>query len=74
MGGGIIRDVLINHIPLVLTKDFYGTVAIIVAISMYILNSFEMLNNITISLVFVSGLILRIIANKQDWKLPKLKE
>ena len=73
MGGGIIRDVLINHVPLVLTKDFYGTVAILVAISMYILNSFEILNNITILLVFISGLILRIIANKYDWKLPKLK-
>ncbi|MEA2019170.1 MAG: trimeric intracellular cation channel family protein [Campylobacterota bacterium] len=73
MGGGIIRDVLINHVPLVLTKDFYGTVAIIVAISMYTLNSFEMLNNISVLIVFILGLMLRIFANKQNWKLPKLK-
>ena len=73
MGGGMIRDVLINHVPLVLTKDFYGTVAIIVAISMYMLNSFDILNNISILIVFVFGLLLRIFANKQNWKLPKLK-
>jgi uncharacterized membrane protein YeiH len=72
IGGGIIRDVLINHIPLVLTKDFYGTVAIIVAICMYILNYFNTLNNLTILIIFIFGLILRIIANKQKWKLPKL--
>jgi len=73
IGGGIIRDVLINHVPLVLSKDFYGTVAIIVAIAMYTLNSFDILNNISVGFIFILGLILRIYANKHDWKLPKLK-
>ncbi|MEA1956092.1 MAG: TRIC cation channel family protein [Campylobacterota bacterium] len=72
VGGGIIRDTLINHIPLVLRKDFYGTVTIIVAIAMYILDSFELLNNISIMLVFVLGLILRMMAYRYKWKLPKI--
>ena len=74
IGGGIIRDILINHVPLVLTKDFYGTVAIIVAITMYGLSNFEMLNNISILCVFGFGLILRILAYKYKWKLPKINK
>lgn len=73
IGGGIIRDMLINHIPLVLSKDFYGTVAIIVAIFMYMLNSFDMLNSINIFLVFIFGLTLRVMARRYRWKLPKLQ-
>ncbi len=72
VGGGIIRDVLINHVPLVLTKDFYGTVSIIVAILMYLLHSFEVLNIFTISGVFFIGLVLRILARRYGWTLPRL--
>ncbi|MDB2405443.1 trimeric intracellular cation channel family protein [Arcobacteraceae bacterium] len=73
IGGGIIRDVLINHIPLVLSKDFYGTVAIIIAILMYTLNSIDMLNNMSVLIVFIFGLVLRVMARKYKWKLPKLQ-
>jgi len=73
IGGGIIRDVLINHVPLVLSKDFYGTVAIIIAILMYLLNLFNILNPITIIAVFIIGLLLRIAARHYGWSLPKLK-
>jgi uncharacterized membrane protein YeiH len=73
IGGGIIRDVLINHVPMVLTKDFYGTVSIIIAILMYILNSFELLNIFSISGVFFIGLLLRILARRYSWTLPRLR-
>lgn len=73
IGGGIIRDILINHVPLVLSKDFYGTVAIIIAIFLYFLNQFEFLNSMSILIVFGIGLLLRIMARRYKWKLPKLK-
>ena len=73
IGGGIIRDVLINHVPLVLSKDFYGTVAIIIAILLYVLNQFELLNSMSVLIVFGIGLLLRVMARKYRWKLPKLK-
>ncbi len=72
IGGGIIRDVLINHIPLVLSKDFYGTVAIIIAILLYILDQFLLLNSGTVLIVFAVGLLLRILARRYKWRLPKL--
>lgn len=73
IGGGIIRDVLINHVPLVLSKDFYGTVAIIIAILLYLLNQFELLNSMSVLIVFGIGLLLRVMARRYKWKLPKLK-
>jgi len=73
IGGGIIRDVLINHVPLVLSKDFYGTVAIIIAILLYSLHQFELLNSMSVLIVFGIGLLLRMMARRYKWKLPKLK-
>lgn len=73
VGGGIIRDVLINHVPLVLSKDFYGTVAIIIATLMYLLHMVEVLNIMTIFIVFCIGLVLRLMAKRYNWTLPKLK-
>ncbi len=73
VGGGIIRDVLINHVPLILSKDFYGTVAIIIAILMYLLHISQILNFATILMVFCIGVALRVIARKYNWTLPKLK-
>ena len=72
IGGGIIRDVLINHIPLVLTKDFYGIVSIIVATLVYGLHLLDMLNGINILVVFSIGLGLRVLSIKYSWRLPKL--
>ena len=71
VGGGMIRDILINHIPMVLKHDFYGTVVIIVAFVMYILKTNDILNFYTITIVFVFGVFLRMLAYKQKWKLPK---
>ncbi|MEA3290274.1 MAG: TRIC cation channel family protein [Campylobacterota bacterium] len=73
VGGGIIRDVLINHIPLILKKDFYGTIVIIIAVTIYILESFEFLNNITIMLIFILGVIIRMIAFHHRWHIPSIK-
>ena len=71
VGGGMIRDILINHIPMVLKHDFYGTVVIIVAFVMYILKTNDILNFYAITIVFIFGVSLRMLAYKQKWKLPK---
>ena len=38
VGGGILRDILVNNIPEVLHSGFYGSIAILVAIAVYLLN------------------------------------
>jgi len=72
VGGGVLRDMLINRVPLLLKSDFYGSVAIVVAIMIYLLFRFDLDSFFWISLVFIFGVGLRLIAYYQKWHLPKL--
>jgi uncharacterized membrane protein YeiH len=72
VGGGVLRDMLINKIPMVLVSEFYGTVAIFVGILIYTLGVIEMLNFLTIMNVFFVGIALRFFAFYKDWHLPKI--
>ena len=72
VGGGIIRDVIMNKIPYVLVNDFYGTIAIFVGFLVWIVKSYFILNALSIILILFFGIVMRLIAIKQRWKLPKL--
>lgn len=72
VGGGTIRDILINRVPSILISEFYGTVAIIVGIMMYILHLLDFLYITPIIVVFCIGLALRLLAHYKKWSLPKL--
>ncbi|WP_298750093.1 TRIC cation channel family protein [uncultured Arcobacter sp.] len=72
VGGGTIRDILINRVPSILVSEFYGTVAIIVGLFMYILHLFHQTNILTITILFVAGVLLRLVAYYKKWSLPRL--
>ncbi|RXJ81626.1 trimeric intracellular cation channel family protein [Arcobacter sp. F2176] len=72
VGGGTIRDILINRVPSILVSEFYGTVAIIVGLGMYILQLFEQRNIFNITVLFILGVLLRLLAYYKKWSLPKL--
>jgi len=72
VGGGTIRDILINRVPSILVSEFYGTVAIIVGLFMYILHLFEQINIFNLTILFTCGVILRLVAYYKHWSLPKL--
>jgi len=71
--GGIIRDILINEIPIIFTQELYAVACIIGASVFCILNHFEV--NITVIEVTTAVLVFitRIIATKFKIKLPTLK-
>jgi len=71
MGGGVTRDVMINQVPTVLISDFYGSIAVIVALLLALLEAFDSLNALTISSVAIFSVVLRLIAFKRGWQLPK---
>lgn len=71
-GGAILRDILVNNIPEVLHSGFYGSIAILVAVAIYLLNMQEALTLASLLGVFASGLILRLVAYRWQWKLHKL--
>jgi len=72
VGGGVLRDMLINKVPTILVSEFYGSVAIVVGILVYVLNLLDLLQFLSIVLVFVAGIILRVLAVEKDWHLPKV--
>lgn len=70
VGGGILRDVIINEVPFVLKTGFYGSVSIIIAISLYLLNFFHINNYSTMTLLFLGALSLRLVAYHFKWSIP----
>lgn len=70
VGGGITRDVIINEVPFVFKTGFYGTIALLVALILYLLDLFGVLNLYTTSLLFVAGVVLRIVAYQKKWSIP----
>ena len=72
VGGGIIRDMIMNKVPFVLTNDFYGTVAFILGTLVWLISTFDLLNSISTIIILIFGIIMRLLAIKFQWKLPKL--
>ncbi len=72
VGGGLSRDIMINEVPTVLISDFYGSIAVIVALLLAGLEQLNLLNELTILTVALFSIILRLIAYKKGWHLPKL--
>jgi len=70
VGGGIIRDVIINEIPFVLKTGFYGTIAILIGLTLYVLNLYDLISFYTMSMVFVAGIVLRLVAYYKKWSIP----
>jgi len=72
VGGGIIRDVIINEIPFVLKTGFYGTIALLIGMILYILNTYGIMDVLTLSIVFILGVILRLVAYYNKWAIPMI--
>ena len=70
-GGGIIRDLMVNQVPSILNSDFYGSVAILIALSLYALEQFEMRSETNMIIVLLIALIIRLIAWRKAWQLPR---
>ena len=71
-GGGIIRDILVNETPSLLRSDFYGTISLLVAGTIYVLHYYSLADDTMISFVFATALGLRVLAYKMKWKLPHI--
>ena len=70
LGGGIARDVIINEVPFVLKTGFYGTVSILIAITLYLLHILNQTTYTNIALLFFAALTLRLIAYYAKWSIP----
>lgn len=74
VGGGVTRDIMINQVPSVLISDFYGSIAVIVAFLLGILEFFGAINEFSIIAIAVFSVVLRLVAYKKRWNLPKINK
>ncbi len=72
VGGGVARDIMINQVPSVLISDFYGSIAVIVALILGLLNLFGAINEFSIIATALFSTALRLLAYNRGWHLPKI--
>ncbi|MBV5321828.1 MAG: TRIC cation channel family protein [Sulfuricurvum sp.] len=72
VGGGVLRDTMINQVPSVLISDFYGSIAIIVSVLLLLLAQMDMVNTWGVAGVAAFAIFLRLLAVTKQWHLPKL--
>jgi uncharacterized membrane protein YeiH len=70
VGGGITRDVIINEVPFVFKTGFYGTISLLIALGIYLLEIFDAMSLYTILALFTAGVILRLVAYYKKWSIP----
>lgn len=71
--GGILRDILINEIPIIFTQELYAVACIIGGIIFAILIYFGVDLSSTEIITAVAIVIVRILAIRFSWRLPTLK-
>ena len=72
VGGGALRDILVNEKPYILTKHVYAVVSVLSCIFYYLFSvalGYKVFGTI-FSLLFT--VVIRIIAAKKHWGLPKI--
>jgi len=71
--GGVIRDILINEVPLIFRKDIYALACVVGGVIFYICSLLKFDNSITQVVSAVSVILTRLIAVKYHISLPVLK-
>ncbi len=70
VGGGIVRDVIINEVPFIFKTGFYGTVSLLMGMAIYLLNNYQLISFLSLSIIFFIGVTIRVVAYYQKWKVP----
>lgn len=74
VGGGILRDVFVNEMPIVFVKELYASASFIGILVFYILLSIGTEFYMATIAGMVVTTILRLVAMRYNWNLPKVKE
>ncbi|MCD0443822.1 TRIC cation channel family protein [Glycomyces sp. A-F 0318] len=75
IGGGILRDVLVQEIPAVLREDFYAMAAVIGAVIVSVGERWESrIGHWTLMLIAIAAVfVVRMVAIRYRWEAPKPK-
>lgn len=71
VGGGVLRDILLNRIPVILEKEIYASAALIGALIVVVGNYFNYLSDDWVSIIaLIICFALRLLALRYHWNLP----
>ncbi|ACS85753.1 trimeric intracellular cation channel family protein [Musicola paradisiaca] len=68
--GGILRDIFCNRTPMVLRKELYACVSLLVALLYLGLREFGINHDLNQVISFSIGLMIRLAAIRWSWRLP----
>lgn len=73
VGGGILRDVFVNQVPIVFVKELYASASFVGIVIFYLtlLGGGELYLASILGIIVTTG--LRLVAMKYNWNLPKVK-
>jgi uncharacterized membrane protein YeiH len=70
VAGGMIRDVICNEIPLILSREIYATAAFVASTAYVAAAAIGLSDTAALSIGVVSGFVVRALAIRYDWSLP----
>jgi uncharacterized membrane protein YeiH len=73
IGGGVLRDLLVNEIPIVFIKEFYASASFAGVVILFLMLSLNI--NLTLSAIMTIIVVtsIRLIAIKFNWNLPRAR-
>lgn len=74
VGGGILRDMFVNEIPIVFIKELYASASFLGTVVFYFLLASKFQIEIATIVSIIVTIILRLVAMKYNWNLPKARE
>jgi len=68
--GGMIRDVICNEIPLILSREIYATAAFAASLAYVLTDKLASGDNVPLAVGVVTGLAVRGLSIRYNWSLP----
>ena len=72
VGGGVLRDVLVNRKPYILEKHIYAMVSFAACTLYYYFRSNTSFRTLSVFVIIILTVSTRLLAAKYHWKLPKV--
>lgn len=68
--GGVIRDMLLNNIPIIFRKEIYASACIAGGTVYFLLRSLNINEDLNDAISITTTFVIRILAIRYDWQLP----
>ncbi len=68
--GGMIRDIICNEIPLILSREIYATAAFATSVCYVVAHNVGLGDHVSLLVAVVTGFTIRALAINYNWSLP----